>query len=703
MPETEGVRAVPSNKVTGTLPVSAGAGQATWALDRWGFPITVAVIALLSACHTYYLMASRMAPSTDEAHYMSGALSIAEGLRSGTLSGAWHGYQNALGYKAPLVCVPAGLMMLLMGGLTLPCMLSLVLTFAALGFASYSLFRHCFRPFQAAMATTLLLTMPMITGLTHRLYVELLLVLLCVLYLDVMARGPWLYPARSALAGAIAGLGVLCKVTFPALVALPTLYSLWLVLRVRRRQTGLVRPLYNLLLGAAAALLVAGPWYARNWEAVLHHARLVSGAETFYYPHWFQVDISVGPWFLVFCAAAAGFPIVIGRLLKGRGSAAERHTWMLILLLGLTTAFVTAITTNKGTRFTATWLPMLACLAVAAWQEVSSIGWSRYGLIAMTTASTLFALNITFGYPPLRRVRIGDLRIIDSQFPLNIPGWYDDNHPVDRREFRLAEAEEIIARDARSHSPIGRTAEARTTTLSLQLNFDYFQVLATAHQSPVHYLPWPGSANSGPNAPDYLLGFEGFEGIYPGAHFFNYYPSLQADVSSGRVPYRVLAHLEGPSQTGIWVYAKTGQSTGAPVAGPLPEATSSTGLVKRAGQPLYNLERIGDVVNPFSLPPIAIAAQSILRVEGWAVDRTAQTLPGRVEAVIDGKSFLTQTDIPRQDVADHFKVPAYSNAGFAFTCPAISLGKGWHELKIRVISHDKHSYWEGAGLPMLIR
>src|SRR5262249_24760860 len=117
-------------------------------LDRWAFLLTFIVITLLSVCHLYYVISSRMVPRTDQAHYMSWVLSMAQGIRTGTLSGEWNGYQNAFGFKPPLVCVPAAVLMLL-GGLTLPCMLSLVLTSAALGFASYSLFRHCLRPFHA--------------------------------------------------------------------------------------------------------------------------------------------------------------------------------------------------------------------------------------------------------------------------------------------------------------------------------------------------------------------------------------------------------------------------------------------------------------------------------------------------------------------------------------------------------------------------
>jgi hypothetical protein len=177
-------------------------------------------------------------------------------------------------------------------------------------------------------------------------------------------------------------------------------------------------------------------------------------------------------------------------------------------------------------------------------------------------------MHNSFGILPVSAVHIGDLRVIDARFPLNIPGWYDDNHPLDRRDFRLAEAEEIVARDARTRLTPGQTAEARTTTLSLQINHDYFQMLSQAHKSPVHFTMWPGSTATGAGAPDYILWFDGFEHAYPGLEHFNYYPALKEDVDSGRVPYHELSHLEGPAGTSIRIFAKQRlESRGGPHSG----------------------------------------------------------------------------------------------------------------------------------------
>jgi len=112
-------------------------------LDKWAFPAFLVVLTLLCLAHAIYFSKTKLLfASSDEAHYASGALTIANGLRSGTFSGAWQGYRAALGFKPPLVCVPAGILMSFTKSLTLPFCLTLIFIFAALGLASYSFFRN---------------------------------------------------------------------------------------------------------------------------------------------------------------------------------------------------------------------------------------------------------------------------------------------------------------------------------------------------------------------------------------------------------------------------------------------------------------------------------------------------------------------------------------------------------------------------------
>jgi hypothetical protein len=509
------------------------------------------LIVFLTSCHLYYVLASGMEPSTDEGHYLTGVAAIANGLKTQTLSGTWFGYIHALGFKAPLVCVPAALAAIATGGFVKAALVSLVATFTLLGFASFALFRRCLPNWSAFLATTLLLTMPMITGLTHRIYVELLLVLLLVTYLNVLSSAPWgkFWPAGAV--GLLFGLGTLCKVVFPALVALPTLYSFAVALRGAPGSRARLRIAASVVVAGMAAVLVAWPWYAENWRAVIHHAQISSAAATCYFPYWVQADISAGPGLFIFCFALVGaFQLLRGRVdLRSGGGA-----WILILLSGLTTVLMTAAAVNKATRFAVTALPMIAVLAAVPWRPEKN---RRHATVAALLAGAvgLLFLHNSFDILPVGRIRIGQLSILDDRFPLNVPGWYEDNHPLDCRDFHLAEAEAEVARDARAH-PDAATREARTTQLGLLINHDYLEALASWRGDPVHFTWWPGTKANGPGAPDYIVRCRGFHELYPGKHFMDYYPQLEADVAAGRVPYTVLRQWEGPDGGSVVVYVK---------------------------------------------------------------------------------------------------------------------------------------------------
>ena len=169
---------------------------------------------------------------------------------------------------------------------------------------------------------------------------------------------------------------------------------------------------------------------------------------------------------------------------------------------------------------------MIAALAAVPWRPEKGRKQAAVAAILVFAAVLLFLHN-SFNIFPVERLRIGELSILEDRFPLNVPGWYEDNHPLDRRDFHLAEAEAEIARDAQAH-PDAATREARTTQLGLLINHDYFQALASWRGDPVHFTWWPGTKANGPDAPDYIVRCRGFHELYPGKHFIDYYPQLEA-------------------------------------------------------------------------------------------------------------------------------------------------------------------------------
>ena len=516
------------------------------------------LLVLIASWHVIYLSLSRVLPSWDEAHYLGGALQIARGFRSGSLLGAWHAYLAVLGFKAPLLTVPAAALTLVLGEGILPSMLALVLIFIGIGLAAWSLFRNLFPPLHAAAAVVLLCTAPMISGLTHRFYVEGLLLLLSIIYLDLLLRRGWSSTKWSALAGAVIGLGVLTKSTFLPLLFLPSCYLLFETIRALPRDR--VAP-GLLVLGARVGLMlitgvaVAWPWYSRNWGPVMEHSRVAFGCCGYPTLSSFFSNISSGPYLFVFCLALMGLVPLIRTLVSGPIAEATRRAWIALLIFALATFLINTVTTNKATRLSITWIPALAALAIHALFTYLRPGRAVLaGVAAVGGLSLVLSLNDSFAVLPLPTIRLGDLKIIDNRYPLNVPDWFEDNHPLDRRDFGQREACHVIAADA---SRLGASkTTVRLTVDGLLLNHDLMGLLATLRGDDTAYLPWPGTKTSGPEAPDYILHARNFGRLYPGRQFAEYYPRLDEDVASGKLAYDEIARLAEPGGAELLIFRR---------------------------------------------------------------------------------------------------------------------------------------------------
>jgi hypothetical protein len=169
--------------------------------------------------------------------------------------------------------------------------------------------------------------------------------------------------------------------------------------------------------------------------------------------------------------------------------------------------------------------------------------------------SLVLSLNDSFALLPLPTIRLGDLKIIDNRYPLNVPDWFEDNHPVDRRSFRQREAGDVIAADASRLGAASKTT-VRLTVDGLLLNHDLMNLLTTLRGDDTVYLPWPGTKTSGSEAPDYILHARNFGGLYPGRKFVEYYPRIGEDVASGKLAYDEIARLADPDGAELLIFRR---------------------------------------------------------------------------------------------------------------------------------------------------
>jgi|GEM_PF-1198521 len=518
-------------------------------------------IAVLAMAHVIYLCLSRTVPSCDEAHYLTGAWQIAEGARSGSPSKLWQSFVVALHFKAPLICIPAAILMLISGGDQFAGMLSLVLIFIGLSLSAFVFFRHCMNESYAATATVILVTMPMITGLTHRFYVEGLLLALSLIYLHLLLKRGWNSFKWSGILGVILGLGALCKLTFLIILFPPSLYLFYRAIQNCRAGAN-CRHAIMLLFGRAffmvgVGFLTAWTWYFENWRYVVKHSGIAFNAGECAYPEvlFFLTNISLTHVF-VFALAILG-SLVLARIFNHSDiSEDRRQAWRVLLLMAATTLFLTTIPVAKVTRYTVTWLPGIAGLAVlsGAWffrKERRQF----YVPLGATVLSIILFFHNSFAILAINPIRIGDLRLLDSSFPLNVPDWFDDNHPVDRRDFRQAEAEAIIADDAARNGK--ESVEIRTLNSGLIFTHDYFHFLSRVRGHSANYLPWyVVPATSGPRAPDYFVYARGMKSIHYDKCITDWYPNIESDVASAKIDYELLSQLEGPANVAILTYRK---------------------------------------------------------------------------------------------------------------------------------------------------
>jgi len=130
--------------------------------------------------------------------------------------------------------------------------------------------------------------------------------------------------------------------------------------------------------------------------------------------------------------------------------------------------------------------------------------------------------------------------------------------------------------------------------------------------------------------------------------------------------------------------------------GPPPTGTEQTltikpdgptaGMKHAEGPPLYSLDSVNGVTNPLTHGSIAVSWLDNISASGWAVDKDNQSEAGGVDLGIDGKPYRAEYNIERPDVANYFKVPAYSKSGYRISIPARAFGKGVHHIAVRAIS-----------------
>jgi hypothetical protein len=208
----------------------------------------------------------------------------------------------------------------------------------------------------------------------------------------------------------------------------------------------------------------------------------------------------------------------------------------------------------KATRWSVTQLPCIAALATLALRELFAFRRrSFHAVSAACLLSVLLCIHNNFRILPLPDVMVGPLKLFAASFPLNIPDWYDDNHPLERRDFLhpLYAAEDFIAQDAASRHL--SNVEVQLTAAGMYLDHDFMNAVALFNGHKVNYGPWSYSGPGG-SRPDYILEPRGHRQLHVGTYYYLWVQNVSAFFVKNELKYDAVAQFQGPAGTTLVVY-----------------------------------------------------------------------------------------------------------------------------------------------------
>ena len=219
----------------------------------------------------WHILSSGIPPSWDDGAYLTVSFSLWDRLASLRLWSFAQGFSQALGFKAPLISLLPFPVFAVLGKGFHQAAASNLLALGALSFFVWRIALRLGPPLGGVLAVWMVNLTPLIYGLSRHFYVETLLAALCSAAFWLLIEG-----GRPLALGAVLGLGMLCKLTFPVYMGVPLA-----LLALRRRSPR------ELVFGAAVGLAVASVWYARNIGAALSFARSAGyGASTLAAEGW---------------------------------------------------------------------------------------------------------------------------------------------------------------------------------------------------------------------------------------------------------------------------------------------------------------------------------------------------------------------------------------------------------------------------------
>jgi hypothetical protein len=121
------------------------------------------------------------------------------------------------------------------------------------------------------------------------------------------------------------------------------------------------------------------------------------------------------------------------------------------------------------------------------------------------------------------------------------------------------------------------------------------------------------------------------------------------------------------------------------------DTTILRGLKKMPSSTQFWIDRINNVKTGTEIQHQITGA--MINLSGWAVDHAAGKTARKIYIRVGNKLFNTSYELPRQDVAEHYKNPAYARCGWTTEIPVAQINSGTYLINLLVVTHDGKAYY----------
>jgi hypothetical protein len=383
--------------------------------------VVAAIVVATVVLHVVWLIRFRRGYVTewDESGYLQFALSNFDALHD---EGLWT-FAKTVGGRdtfGPLLPFVTSLLYPIVGRGVFGSLLVLPLFYGALVAASYGLARRLVPAAWAVVAAFSVAAVPAVIDYTRLFHFALPATACMTAALWALVRSDGLRNARWAIAfGLFVGLMLLSRTVTVAFAP-----GLVLASGVQLFVTPFRLWLRNILVAAAAALAVAGPWYLVNarsvydnlvatgyGEAAAQYGRDYPVASWGFWTKELRLDLSylwlplAAILFLCFATAVTYYVLHTRGLRPSRPHSIKTASVLALVIVVIEGYLALTSSRNEGTAFALPWLPALVVLAVAAAASIPTRA-IRAGLASLLVVAGLAAVLSKSGWvPPLAAMR----------------------------------------------------------------------------------------------------------------------------------------------------------------------------------------------------------------------------------------------------------------------------------------------------------